>query len=268
MFFTPKGLEQATDEQIAAYKAGRFPAGQPVVDLCCGIGGDLIALGQRGPARGVDCDPVTALFAAENVAAYGVGGNRCSVATGDATQFSTGQAAWHCDPDRRAEGRRTTRGELFDPPLSELSGILASNCMGAIKLAPATDAPDGWRTECELEWLGSRGECRQQVAWFGALAHHAGKRSATVLGSAGKVRTFVGDTNAALPPPAKLGRFLYEPDATVLAARLTAVVCREHNLAPVAEGIAYLTGEEIIHDAAIDGFEVRDVLPLDRKQLK
>jgi len=38
MFFTRKGLEQATDEQVAAVKAARFPAGA-VADLCCGIGG-------------------------------------------------------------------------------------------------------------------------------------------------------------------------------------------------------------------------------------
>ncbi|MGH7139964.1 MAG: hypothetical protein ACREHD_29850, partial [Pirellulales bacterium] len=40
MFFTPVGLEQATDEWIAAYKASRFLSNEPVIDLCCGIGGD------------------------------------------------------------------------------------------------------------------------------------------------------------------------------------------------------------------------------------
>jgi hypothetical protein len=30
MFFTRRGLEQATDERIAAYKAERFPAGGPL----------------------------------------------------------------------------------------------------------------------------------------------------------------------------------------------------------------------------------------------
>ena len=44
MLFTARGLEQATDEVVADYKASRFPAGQRVADLCCGIGGDLIAL--------------------------------------------------------------------------------------------------------------------------------------------------------------------------------------------------------------------------------
>src|SRR5688500_18840355 len=56
MFFTPLGLEQATDETVAAYKSGRFPAG-PRADLCCGIGGDLLALAARGAATGVERQP-------------------------------------------------------------------------------------------------------------------------------------------------------------------------------------------------------------------
>ena len=72
MFFTRLGLEQATDAWVARYKATRFPAGQLLADLCCGIGGDLMALSERGPTRGVDRDPVAAICA---------GGFRSSIAT-------------------------------------------------------------------------------------------------------------------------------------------------------------------------------------------
>lgn len=44
MFFLPETIQQATDRWIAGYKAGRFPAGEPLADLCCGIGGDLLGL--------------------------------------------------------------------------------------------------------------------------------------------------------------------------------------------------------------------------------
>ena len=54
MFFTARLLEQATDEQIAAYKAGRFPSSGLVADLCCGLGGDLLAFGRHGQAIGID----------------------------------------------------------------------------------------------------------------------------------------------------------------------------------------------------------------------
>src|SRR4051812_17310987 len=64
MFFTRMGLEQATDEWVARYKASRFtqraagftPA--VFVDLCCGIGGDLQALAANSPAIGIDQDPI------------------------------------------------------------------------------------------------------------------------------------------------------------------------------------------------------------------
>src|SRR5947209_8078448 len=50
MFFTSIGLEQATDEWVADYKAKRFAArSMMLADLCCGIGGDLLALAALGP---------------------------------------------------------------------------------------------------------------------------------------------------------------------------------------------------------------------------
>jgi THUMP domain-containing protein len=267
MFFTRKGLEQATDELIAAYKAQRFQAGKPIVDLCCGIGGDLISLARRATAQGVDRDPVAALLAATNVSAHGLADTQCSVVTNDVFQVPIGGAAWHCDPDRRAEGRRATRGELFEPPLESLVRLLDESGQAAIKLAPATDVPAAWCEAAELEWLGSRGECRQQVAWFGRLARNCGQRSATIVAPRG-VRTIVGDVSHSLPPPAELGRFVFEPHPAVLAAQLTGVLCREYSLAPIAPGIAYLTGDRHVDDLALDVFEVHDLLPFDRKRLK
>ena len=44
MFFTKRGLEQATGQGIAIYKAARFSGCEHVADICCGIGGDLLAL--------------------------------------------------------------------------------------------------------------------------------------------------------------------------------------------------------------------------------
>ena len=44
LFFTRKSLEQATSGRIARHKASRFAHLPSVADICCGIGGDLIAL--------------------------------------------------------------------------------------------------------------------------------------------------------------------------------------------------------------------------------
>jgi hypothetical protein len=47
MFFTRDALEQATSEPIARHRAARFEGLGVVADLCCGIGGDALALAAR-----------------------------------------------------------------------------------------------------------------------------------------------------------------------------------------------------------------------------
>ena len=59
LFFTRDGLEQATRLPVARHRAARFVAAQisTVLDLGCGIGGDLVALASAGlTTAGVDLD--------------------------------------------------------------------------------------------------------------------------------------------------------------------------------------------------------------------
>src|SRR5690606_16978983 len=77
MCFTPDGLEQATRHRVAAHRAARLAAAQPasVVDLGCGVGGDLVAFARAGlTAAGVDLDPVRARIAQANLDALGLAG--------------------------------------------------------------------------------------------------------------------------------------------------------------------------------------------------
>jgi hypothetical protein len=268
MFFTRKGLEQATDEIIAAHKARRFDTGVQVSDFCCGIGGDFLALAARGPARGVDRDEALTLLAAANARAYGVASDQCSVVATELERFADETGPWHCDPDRRPTGHRATRGELFEPTLETLTQLIARRPHAAIKLAPATQPPDEWTAQAECEWIESRGECRQQVAWFGNLARSPGQRAATILADGERIRTVTGNADDWPPVDGAIRRYLYEPAAAVLAAKLVAELCREHSLAALGPGVAYLTGDEAIHDLALAAFEVLDVLPFDRKQLR
>jgi hypothetical protein len=81
-------------------------------------------------------------------------------------------------------------------------------------------------------------------------------------------RTIRGEPNAPIPPATGVGRFLFEPDSAVLAAKLTGALAAEHGLAAVTPGIAYLTGDAPLDDAALACFEVLDQLPLRIKTLK
>ncbi len=289
MFFTPKGLEQATDEWIAAYKAARFPTSGPLVDFCCGIGGDLLAMADRGPTIGIDRNPVAALFAEANLATQRETQrritSRATINDVDSTLLK-GVAAWHIDPDRRPRGRRTTRVELHEPGMPTIELLLSACSSGVIKLSPAAHLPSGWESDAELEWISRAGECRQLVAWFGALGREPGQHRASVLsaecaapsaeqseqeprpdGVRWRVRSIIGQSS----PPAvagKLRRYLAEPDAAVLAADLSGVLAAERKLEAIAAGSAYLTGDQLAPDPALAWFEVAEVLPFDLRRLK
>lgn len=268
MFFTDVGLQQATSEDVARYKANRF-APATVADLCCGIGGDLLALAGRAAAVGVECDPLCATLAEANCRALAM--TRATVHTGDAASFPLSDfAAVHVDPDRRPEGRRTSQLKYCQPGEPLLTKLLRDVPAGAIKLAPATAVPDAWRGRVELEWISHRGQCRQQVVWFGALARREGIRSATLVGPGGEAMRTLSAGAASLRPSiaATIGRFVMEPDPAVLAAGLTEALANEHSLRRIQPGVAYLTGDAAPHDPALAVFAVEEVMPMDVKKIK
>ena len=84
MYFTREALEQATRARVAHHRAARVAvAGPSVVDLTCGVGGDLVAFARAGlTTAGVDLDPLRVEMARANLAALGLGG---AVEVADAT---------------------------------------------------------------------------------------------------------------------------------------------------------------------------------------
>ncbi|MDZ4819432.1 MAG: hypothetical protein SGJ20_10715 [Planctomycetota bacterium] len=289
MFFTSVGLEQATDTVVARYKAGRFSAGQLVADLCCGIGGDLLELARRGPVTGVDRDPASAVLAAANLSQYSdrTGSHvlTSSVEELDLSNF----AAWHIDPDRRPQGRRTTHIDLHEPGPAVLAKLLQQCPHAAIKLAPAAGF-DGeiaessssvpWH-EAELQWISRGGQCRQLVAWFGNLAQHPGQRVATRLeltvpdiATAGEpgneiiVTSFAGTPMQDPLSTAPLQTFLHEPDPALLASHLAEAHAVELGIAPLAPDVAYYTGDTALDHRLWSSFAILETMPYKPKLLK
>ena len=276
MFFTRIGLEQASGEVVADYKARRFRGASAVFDMCCGIGGDLLSLARVAPTTGIERDEVAAILAAANArlllrsADPRIAAPSQSVRVGDVACCDTGRCdAWHIDPDRRPQGRRTTRAEMHEPGVEVIGRLLATNRNAAIKLAPAAELPIAWSEQAELEWISHARECRQLVAWFGNLSKSAGRRRATILGD-GSVspRTLVGIPGDEPPASQTIDRYVFEPDPAVLAAGLGPSLAVEHDWARITPGVAYWTGDRPVADAALACFEVHDVLPLDLKRVK
>jgi len=266
MFFTPTSLEQSTDEPIAKYKSGKFPRDHAVADLCCGIGGDLLALGGRTATTGVDAGAEVALLAAENCRRLGL--STTSVRCGEATEFPLESVgAWHIDPDRRPDGSRTSQLAFGSPDGEAIARMLSRQETAAIKLAPAATWPQEWDVANTFEWIQSRGECRQQVAWLGEFADHR-RVIATVVDADGVAASFDGDTATASVVASRVGRFCYEPAAAVIAAHLTDALAAHCDCQRVAHQIAYLTSDNEVHHPLLSAFEVLDCLPFDHKQLR
>lgn len=282
MYFTRIGLEQSTDEWVARYKARRFAtllAGidspPRIADLCCGIGGDLIALASSGYATGIDRDPCVAHLARANARIVLPREHlaRVDVQEFDVEQFDLKEyTAWHLDPDRRPQNkRRTSSLDWSCPDSTTVERLLRNHPHASIKLAPGAVVPSDWHEQSELEWISRDRQCRQLVAWHGALARARGGRCATVLTSASAIspptpRTITGIPDMPIPIGA-IDNFLFDTDPAVSAARLSGAIAAEHNLSALSAGPTYLTGPTSIDDAALACFQVTDVLPLQLKQL-
>jgi hypothetical protein len=278
MFFTRATLEQATDEHVARYKANRIArlAGRVsarsslrIADICCGIGGDLLSLAEQGKVTAIDKSPIASLLAAANVRAV-VPAAHLQLHTIDAADINLDDIdAWHLDPDRRSTGHRTTSLECCQPDLSIIEHLLRLVPHAAIKLAPATKVPPVWTERCELEWISRDGQCRQLIAWHGALSECPGHHRATILPAACGLaaQIVIGTPNQSTHIAQQLSTYIFDIDPAVLAANLKGALAAAHNVSALDAGPTYLTGNSPISDPALTCFHVDDILPLRTQSL-
>ncbi len=261
MWFTRRGLEQASSESVARYKASRFPAGELVADLCCGIGGDAIGLAQRGLCQVVDRDPLLVRIAAANCGAYAA--TNVVGDASDVTRLDPRQTPWvHLDPDRRKAGRRTIQLEFFDPGLPELERWSQGTRGLAVKIAPASAIPASWEARCERQWIGHRRECKQQVLWWGELARHPAERVAMVIGENDCVDEFRGRGSlTSHARTTKPGRFIVEPHPTVRAADLCQHLATAYALERLDHSRRFYSAEHPIPTGLVGNYESIAELP-------
>ena len=211
LMLTQEAAEQATRPVIAHYRADRL-ARVPglVADLGCGIGSDTaVYAAARGSAVAVELDPLTASFAAANLAFC----PRARVYSGDVTAYDPTNGAdsvapltdgagaspailW-LDPARRelrgakkAQTERLFDPEAFSPPFSFVLGLARTGMPIGVKLGPGfphegIPSPEDIASEAnpaprvEAEWIQSEGSLAELVLWFNALAQEGVARTAT-----------------------------------------------------------------------------------------
>ncbi len=263
MYFTRDGLEQATRLRVARHRAGRLQAfgAESLVDLGCGIGGDLLAGAEAGiTCAGVDLDPVRVEVARANLEALGLDG---AVMVADATTLDTSPFdVAYADPARRSErGRSTFRIEDWSPPWSFVETLLLRDA--CVKVAPGIPhhlVPAG----VEAEWVSDHGEVKEAALWSGRLATAA--RRATVIGDGG-LATLTEDDDPGAGVRAE-GGFLYEPDGAVIRAGLVTAVAALVSGGLVDEHIAYVTSDSLVRTPFARGYRVLEELPYREKALR
>jgi hypothetical protein len=262
MYFTPDGLEQATRARVADHRAARLVAfgARTLIDLGCGIGGDLVATSRAGlTSAGIDLDPLRVAVAEANLAALDLPG---AVAVADATRVDASPFdVAFTDPARRSARGRTFRADDWTPPWSFVEALLAGDaCAKVAPGIPHSLVPDG----VEAEWVSDQGEVKEAALWSGGLA--SAERRATVIGDGGLATLTEEDDPGADVRP--VGQFVYEPDGAVVRAGLVTAVAAGVQGGLVDEHIAYVTSDASFRTPFARGYQVLEHLPYREKQLR
>ena len=261
MYFTPDGLEQATRLPVARHRAARIAlAATTMLDLGCGIGGDLVAAAEAGlTVVGVDVDPVRVAVARANLAALGLGG---AVAEQDATTLDLAPFdVAFADPARRGPRGRTFDAGEWMPPWPFVETLLRrDSCVKVAPGIPHSTIPHG----VEAEWVSDHGEVKEAALWSGRLATDA--RRATVIGDGGLAT--ITDTDPTTAEVGQMGGFLYEPDGAVIRAGLVGAVASGVGGTLLDPKIAYVTSAQPFLTPFARAYRVVEELPFREKQLK
>jgi hypothetical protein len=253
MFFTRDALEQASAAPVAAHRAARLMRGRQgslnVADLCCGAGGDALALAQAGTkVIAVDRDELRLALAAANAAALGLS-DRISFVQRDLLAEAPPVAeAIFCDPGRRAGGRRRFHVDEYEPPLGHILSWRASTPALAVKLSPGVDLAELPGSDVELEFVSLDGELKEAGLWCGPLAQI--RRRATVLRTDddGHTQAYTLASDLPTSPSSFIlhpSSFLYEPDPAVIRAGLVTELAGQIGAAQIDPQIAYLTSADL-----------------------
>lgn len=263
MYFTADALEQATRLRVAEHRAARLAAAAPgaVVDLGCGIGGDLVATARAGlTAAGVDLDPVRVAVAGANLDALGLAG---ATLVADATTVEVSAfGAAYADPARRGARGRVFDADGWTPPWPWVLALLGGSTPSVVKVAPGI--PHSLLPDVEAEWVSDRGEVKEAALWSPRLA--TCRRRATVLGERGLATlTDEDDPGAGVR---ELGDYLHEPDGAVIRAGLVTAVAAAVEGGLLDEHIAYVTGDAAVRTPFARSYRVLEELPYREKQLR
>ena len=280
-------LEQSTAQDIGRWKAGLWPDGGTVHDLCCGMGGDSFFLPTGLKITGVDLDENRLAMYRHNVAVFG---KDAETICADVRSLN-GADYFTIDPARRAlEGENQRDLRNLTPTLEEVVEISRHYKGGMAKLPPGyppAEIPDG----TEILYLGGHSDCRESLVLFGELAKNPDTVRAVIVGKAGetlaewtrrrdrsletldddlqekldrndslegKDRTYRTATSRSELPLGEIGKYIAEPAPVLIRSHLfnAAALAHDPEAHLISEGIAYVTGGTPLPAPGFASYEV------------
>ena len=273
MFFTEEGLEQASRLKVAAIHAGRFRNHglTRIADLGCGIGAESLAIASLDmEVTAFEIDEVTAALATYNLASFeNVKVEQADVTTINLDNFD----GLFIDPARRdlKDSKTNINKRKYDindfSPSFDFVLEAARTKPTIVKLGPGLDHKD-IPDDAEAVWVSDDGDLVELTLYFGILRRPEVKRAALLLSPNGTFEITSSDAERLDAPLGELGRYLYEPDASIIRSHLVGNLAISLGLNIFSNEIAYLSSDEQVHSPWLKGYEVLENLVFDRKKLK
>lgn len=255
-WWTAEALEQSTPRAVALHHAARFAGEQPVLDVGCSVGGDLVPLAGVAPTVGVDLDLARLLLARANAQEAGVD---VALVQADALTLRP-RGLVFADPARRASGRRGFDPRSWSPPLDVVLGWPTTGL--GVKVAPGIDH-EALPAELEVEVVSLHGDVKEAVLWAGSL-RRGSRRTATLLPS----RATLASAQAPRPRVHPSGRYVLDPDGAVVRSHLVAELAQQLDGWLLDSTIAYISADAAPPTPFGRWYEVQEVLPFSAKRLK
>jgi SAM-dependent methyltransferase len=260
MLFTRSGLEQASSELTAEHSARRFASRDVIADLCCGIGGNLIALAAAADqVVAVDADRDTLRYAGYNAAVHGLT-SQITLVCADVRDLRLPGCVTGAfiDPARRTAGRRLRAGDS-EPPLDwcfALAGTIPLVCVKAAPGLPHDLVPPGW----EIEFVATGRALKEALLWSPAFA--ATPRRATILPAGATLASSPGDPIRVGEP----GEYLLDPNPAVTRAGLVQELGRGLEARQLDEHTAFLSVDRCVRTPFARTLRVLESMPWHERQ--
>jgi len=286
MFFTPLGLEQSTNENISRYIAARFKANWKIVDLTCGIGGNLIFLAEHcRQVLAIDKNELNLICARANSALYNedkkiefiLGDAQEEVAKliekAESNEKLKNVDAFFLDPARDRIGKSKTRSILNSQPalLEILPKIFKITKNVGVKISPAFDYRelDLLPEKPEVEVISENNTNKVVMLWFGDLKTVDRRGTIINKNSAISYTNFTNQVDTEELHPNFVNfverplAYLYEPNKAIIKAHLVDELAIKYDLAKINPHLSFLSSEKRIKPDSPDLWRVFKVLACD-----